>query len=189
MSTIMKVTMIGLYEYDDTLFDNMVLPPAVDKEKFINTFLTEYGENPVTFPDWDYMRFFLTTWSAKWYDSIERIAAVLEDDYNPLDNYNRHEEYTDTENTDSGFSSSGTSEDQVSAYNVNTYQPDQKTINGSSGTSDTDRTLSHTAHLWGNIGVTTSQQMLTEEMKIRRNVNIYHVLAEMLFEETCLYIY
>lgn len=189
MSTLMKVTMLGLYEYDDTLFDSLVLPPALDKDIFVNTFLTEHGEAPVTYPDWDYMRFYITSWGAKWYDSIERICAVMADDYNPLDNYNRHEEYTDTESTDSEYSSDGTSENQVSAYNVNTYQPDTKEINNASGETGTDRELKHNAHLWGNIGVTTSQQMLNEELKIREQKNIYSIVASMLYEEVCYYIY
>lgn len=189
MSTMAKLTTIGLYEWDDTLFDSMVLPPSIDKDKFVNVFLMEHGEAPVLFPDWDYMKFYLTSWAAKWYDSIERIVAVMNDDYNPLDNYNRHEEYEDTEKTDTDYKNNGTIENTVSAYNVNTYQPDTKQLNNNSGDSGVDRNLKHNAHLWGNIGVTTSQQMLKEEMRIRENTNIYSVISDMLYNEVCYYIY
>ena len=109
---------------------------------------------------------------------------------------------TDTDTT-------ATEENTISAENVSTYQPDSKredsgtldsTVTGkvSKGNTRTEtrtdngsnrRDLEHTAHLYGNIGVTTSQQMLMEEIKLRKDLSIYDVAAELFYREFCLYVY
>ena len=53
----------------------------------------------------------------------------------------------------------------------------------------TDRELEHTAHLYGNIGVTTSQQMLEAEVNLRMKINIYSLISELLYRELCVYTY
>ena len=54
-------------------------------------------------------------------------------------------------------------------------------------TDQKDESRQHTGHLYGNIGVTTSQQMLEAELALRRDSNFYHIVAEMLYKEICLY--
>ena len=237
MSTTPKLTMIGLYEYDDTLFDDMTLPEGIVKDDFINTFLLNYGEYPVIYTRWDIMKFALGIWSKKWYHSIERIIYAMTEEYNPLHNFDRHEEYTDTEGinressartegntqTDTDNDTTGTTtntgnttgstENTVSAYNSDAYQPDTKAdteetatntatttqnATGSvtttdtvtqSGTDDTDRTLDHMGHLYGNIGVTESTAMLQHEVDLRSQQNILDIVSEMLYKEICIYTY
>lgn len=100
MSHISRMTMIGLYNYDSTLFDKMILPDGISRDDFINSFLLKYGECPVIYPNWDFMQFALGVWANKWHDSIARIVRAFSEDYNPLHNFDRHETYTDTEDTD-----------------------------------------------------------------------------------------
>lgn len=97
MSHITRITMIGLYKYDTAVFGKLTLPDGINKDDFINSFLLKYGECPVIYPDWEFMQFALGVWSAKWYDSIQRIITAFTEEYNPLHNFDRHEEYSDTE--------------------------------------------------------------------------------------------
>lgn len=229
MSLTPRLTLIGMYNYDHDLFHLLSLPDGMDKYLFINALLMRYGENPVVFPSVPFCKSAIGVWSAKWYDSLERMLEAVTEDYNPLHNYDRHESYTDTEtgsNTgsstetiaDQGAEESkyvtdtdttGTEENTISAENVSTYQPDNKredsgtldsTVTGrvSKGNTRTEnrtdngsnsRNLNHTAHLYGNIGVTTSQQMLLEEIKLRKDLSIYDVAAELFYREFCLYVY
>lgn len=225
MSTTPKVTMIGMYNYDDKLFDEMTLPPEINKEDFINTFLLNYGEFPVMYPSWQILKFAIGVWSKKWYHSIERIIRAMTEEYDPLHNFDRHEVYTDTEGkkgktTDNitedidrsatisqDSSADSTEERTVSAYNEDEYQPDAKTNTestenaeteteedsrrkaNSTGTSEEDRNLKHEGHLFGNIGVTKSTDMLVDETRIRRSQNILDIVSEMLFKEVCIYTY
>ena len=176
MSTTPKLTMIGLYNYNNALFDEVNLPEEINKSDFINTFLLNYGEYPVIYPAWDIMKFALGVWSKKWYHSIERIILAMTEEYNPLYNFDRYELYTDTENkkeknvttygaTDTlthdttneiTYNSSitetderqidtdGTTTNEVSAYNVSTYQPDNKTIIDNTETHSGDDTTTKT---------------------------------------------
>lgn len=221
MSTTPKITMIGMYNHDEKLFDEMTLPPEINKEDFINTFLLNYGEFPVMYPSWQILKFAIGVWSKKWYHSIERIIRAMTEEYDPLHNFDRHELYTDTENksekntmsygstiteTDSReISTDGTNEAEVSAYNEDDYQPDNKqTINNTeshSGSIETERDgkdtndmtgnrgLTHEGHLYGNIGVTESTSMLLHEKELRMSNNILDIVAEMLFKEVCIYTY
>ena len=233
MSLTPRMTMIGLYNYDNALFDKLSLPEGIIKEDFINSFLLKYGECPVIYPQWEFMQFALGVWGKKWYHSIERIIYAFKTDYNPLHNFDRHEEYTDTEDIDrantahaegtaetdseSSENSSNTAdnttdtENTVSAYNANTYQPDNKSVTTEdreetgtrsatgnvtesnslhqTGTDNTDRELQHTGHLYGNIGVTESTTMLMHEKELRENYSIIDIVCDMLYREICIYVY
>ena len=213
MSTIPRMTMIGFYNFDDSLFDEMTLPEEINKQDFIDSFLLKYGECPVIYPNFGTMKFALGVWARKWYESIERIITAMTEEYNPLHNFDRHEEYQDTENAksksemsyDSTITETDTreieNENEVSAYNESTYQPDNKNTETHSGSLETDRDgkdtndvttnrgLKHEGHLYGNIGVTESTTMLTHEYELRSRVNIIDIVADMLYREVCIYVY
>lgn len=202
-----------MYEYNNHLFDALVLPSAFNKELFINSLLLEHGEKPCLYGNIDFMKSCISVWGEKWYHSFERVSVALTSDYNPIHNYDRHEEYSDTENrstentnrinTDSSTSTQSTSENEnkVSAFNETTYQPDNSSI-GTTNNSDTsstetngngsenvDRTLQHNAHLYGNIGVTKSQEMISDELELRTNKNMYDIVCEVFANELLINIY
>ena len=147
--------MIGFYNYDSRVFDDMTLPEDINKADFINVFLLKYGECPVIYPNWGTMKFALGVWSKKWYHSIERIITAMTEEYNPLYNFDRHEEYTDTEDIDRAttlnqgsqqdivddttertldLANDQTTENTIAAYNASTYQPDTKSEIGGTNT-------------------------------------------------------
>lgn len=128
--------MIGLYEYDDALFDKMNLPAGINKIEFIDAFLLKYGECPVIYPNWGTMQFALGVWSKKWYRSIERIIRALTEEYNPLHNFDRHEIYTDTEEKEGNIKGTENATDKVTGSTNNTS-------NGTvTNTSKTDENIS-----------------------------------------------
>lgn len=51
------------------------------------------------------------------------------------------------------------------------------------------RDYNHSAHLWGNIGVTTSQSMLTDEIEVRNKYNLMDIICDSFKREFCLAIY
>ena len=117
---------------------------------------------------------------------------------------------TSTDNSSGEIRSSGTvkSELNVSGYNESSYVPREQTIETpdtlTSNTSETDRTVSidkndtenmdrkrdniRTGRAFGNIGVTTTQQMIQQE---RETVlfNMYKVITDSFIERFCLMIY
>lgn len=97
-------------------------------------------------------------------------------------------------------SKNGANENTQSAFNATTYQPLSKTTNDETGTSDsttkstTNGTFEHSAnfinkevgnekqghkeilHAHGNIGVTTNQEMIRQEIELRK-LNVYEMIA------------
>ena len=185
MSHISKMTLIGQYNYHSDLFEYLELPDGITKETFIDTLMAVYGEFPTIYPNPDYMKWYIGLWSRKSQQDLLKISQALLDDYNPLHNYDRYEDIT--ENVENGINTEGTSENQVSAYNATTYQPDNKTITNGETSGTEDRT--RTGHMYGNIGVTTSQQMLEAELKLRAESNLYNIVTGLLAKEICIMIY
>jgi hypothetical protein len=115
---------------------------------------------------------------------------------------------SNTTDSTSGNDRSGNSENQVSAFDSSSYQPSEKTIysedtdstetidsSGSAATnsSDTseyhkDNTNEHTGRIHGNIGVTTSQQMLQAELDVQK-FNIVQQITDLFLQEFTIMIY
>lgn len=99
-----KMTLIGLTNWGSTqvppgpgndLWDLLQLPAGIDKETVVNNIIMRGGEFEVIYPNYNYMRSFIGVWSNKHYRTFEKWISALNLEYNPLENYNRHEEYTD----------------------------------------------------------------------------------------------
>lgn len=202
MSVTPRLTLYGMNAYTDgDIFADMVLPEGLSASEFIDRLIMTRGELSVLWPDPLFMKMMVTAWSKNWLPSFTRIYQSLTAEYNPLHNYDRHEEYTDTEgesrtgsSTASGSLSSDV-ESKVSAYNERTYQPDSMTTTGTETESSDnsqerrDRSLEHEAHLYGNIGVTKSQEMLTDEIEVRSRYRIYDIMGDVFAQELLILVY
>lgn len=221
MSTMQRLTLIGFYNYDATLFDGLVLPEGYDKQTFIDSLLLEHGEKLVLYSNPDFMKNAIEAWGRKWSLELGRIYEALTAEYNPLHNYDRHEEYKDiikgeahskrntTDKPDFSIvndtNEDATTENLISADNSGSYQPQSKTIeNGGKSTSTTsgktsdvdeqinnndERSINHTAHLYGNIGVTESTTMIQNTVNMRRNYNLYEAATRLFANELLIAIY
>lgn len=176
-----RLTLIGLYNYDSSLFEKLRLPEGVENEEFINALLLEYGDKPVIYTDFDFMKFSIGVWSLKYQTPLRRINEAIEAEYNPVHNYDRYEDYEDEEDNASKTSDEYT----ISAFNSETYQPDS--LNGTE--SESNRKLKHKAHLYGNIGVTEASAMQRNTIDFYKSHNIYSIAAELFARELLLYIY
>ena len=239
-----KITTVGFYQYmnayNNDLFGLLNLPPGIDKDTLVNNIMLRGGEFEVVYSNPDFYKSAIGLWSNKHYRTFERWINALNIDYNPLENYDRMEEWSDsgsrtntgtvsdsgirkntgTQSTESSgkdnFKGSGnsTSSDEISAYNSNSFQNDKKNTTNSSNSSETNTTDNNTrtdnlsesnsntrtdnlsektnsdrkgrAH--GNIGVTTSQQMLQSELDIAK-WNIYEQITDLFLSEFCIMVY
>lgn len=204
------MTLSGLYAWDNSLFDKMVFPEKADKETFIDSLILSYGMCEPLYPDFDFMKdSAIPAWSKKWKTSINKVYEILEAlEYNPVENYDRQEEWTDSPDitretqlsgTDTNRQTAGqgsttkqtgtdTNEQKVSAFNSSSYDPSQQdtmtygnqttvTTNGTDtnelnyGRKDTSTekgSTEHSGRIHGNIGVTTTQQMMESELQLRK---------------------
>lgn len=111
--TIMRliIPLSTMYEYDNTIFDDIYIK-GVSTSDFIDHFLLSYGDmTPIyPFPSLLKRNIALTAQSLKW--SIDKLYQLTQLEYNPIHNYDRHEEWNDsmdnkyqkgTINTESSF--------------------------------------------------------------------------------------
>ena len=260
-----KITLYGMFQWmqnsQDDLFSQLNLPTGMESSDLINAIMMHGAEFEVLYANPQYMQSMIGIWSNKWYHTFERWIKALDIDYDPLENYDRREEWTDAgsknrsgSGTDTGYRSNAenrksstqsaedtnsqsanstysksehdsTNEHQVSAYDSSTYQPESKdlltgddnTTNGRSATSsigkktntddvtenrseaETDShnrsdqeqeatAAAHAGRIHGNIGVTTSQQMLEAELNIAK-FNLYEEAANLFLTELTIYTY
>ena len=200
----------------DDLFKYLILPSGIDKETLINNILLNGGEFEILYSNPDFFQDMIKIWSNKWQRTFTKWQTALSIKYDPLYNYDRTEEYDDTRSEKEGINknesvtahdssiSSGTGEttNTKSAYDSASYAPHDKSNSTSSGSNSSDsntsvagnqnrdrtETLKHRAHLYGNIGVTTSQQMLHDELDIAQ-WNIYEHITDLFLEEFTIYTY
>lgn len=184
--------------YDNTMLDGILVPEGIDRDDVIACILEQYGQQALVHPDPEYMRRYVPIWSKRRLGIWTKLLKTTELEYNPIENYDRKEEITEqretgrqtaTKTTATGgdvTESSNNAEHLVSAENEYTYQPDSKDTagenmsvrrtndtSGNVGESGTENFI-HRNHTHGNIGVTTSQQMIEAE----RNVVRYSIIEE-----------
>ncbi|MBO7251465.1 MAG: hypothetical protein J6V25_02440 [Oscillospiraceae bacterium] len=234
------LSLIGLYTWNDHLFDDMSFPADFttdDKNTLIANLMMDCAELEVIYPNWDWMKMAIASWSAKELPTWERLYAAMTIQYNPIENYNRTEDSTVSHSgsiTHGGIDSNaasgqdsdahtgyqsvvGTGTDTDTNYRTsfdnNTFASTEKFEHGRGGT-DTHNfndTMTHTngrtdtltyghtitdttaidtdSNISGNIGVTTSQQMLEQELAIVPKLNIFNTIIESFKNRFCLLVY
>ena len=91
MGRMSTMSPLGLYRWDDTIFDLMQIPEALDKPTLIDNLLTETAELEVLYPNPVVFKNLVAVWSAKQIDIWNRLYATTQYEYNPIENYNRYE--------------------------------------------------------------------------------------------------
>ena len=196
------LTLIGLNNFLDTrnidLFEKLSFPNGIDKETAIQNILLMCDEKELLYPNPDFMIEAIGLWSKKWNRTFTKWINALNIEYNPLENYDRQESWSDS--TSSSESNSASASDSsygsnsmlndVSAFNSDYLRNDSASKNdarnnasSSSKANNLKAELSkHEGRVHGNIGVTTSQQMLQAEIDIDR-FNIYDEIAIIFMRE------
>lgn len=85
------------------LFSNLSLPTGIDRDTLIDNILLRGGEFEVVYSDPDFMEYAIGPWSRKWYRTMQKWIDVLSMEYNPLENYDRVEQWQDTTDKDTQY--------------------------------------------------------------------------------------
>ena len=222
-----KITLIGIENYlnpDRSVFDKMNLPEGIDKNTLIGSILLRCQEFELLYSDPDFLIDAVNIWSRKNYWTFDKWVKAINIKYDPLYNYDRTEEWTDTHEGDYSKAGSGNSSGNTSTTNnlhstndvtvthsekafndsslVNNQTDvtdqdtsDTGTVTGNYSNSNSDNESGddsyenkHSGRMYGNIGVTTSQQMLQSEFDIAR-WNMYEHIADLFASEFCIMVY
>ena len=233
----MMVKLWNMLQQLPTLFDSIVLPETLDHDSMVNSILFEAAELPPIYTDPALLKQMIDHYFKTRLAIHSQLVSVLSSEYDPIENYNRYEERTtsgtnavtksETENistsesgTTSGTVNSSTSgstsgevENKISAFNADTYQPDNHTDSTTtsdtqtetetggtssntgtsqktgSGTENGTHSGSETSHIHGNIGVTTSQQMIESSIELLGVSDVYRYITADFIKTFCIRCY
>ena len=206
----MTMTMIGLenwmHQNNDSLFAEMVLPESelIDRDVLINHMLMKCGEFEVLYANPSFLKSAIGNWSKAYQRTFEKWVEGLNVEYNPIENYDRIEEWSDigsntgnsTQNSTNTDGGTQTTNDTISAYDSDTMRPkntsatrtdNTSTVNGSVDTIDTSN-YTHKGRVHGNIGVTTSAKM-QEEFLNQARWSVYDHIAILFQQEFTIPVY
>lgn len=264
MSRGMRLSVLGLYHANNDLFQDMVFPSGFsddEKNTTIGNILSECAELECLFTDPDIMQTMVGLWSKLNISVWQRIFTASKLEYNPIENYNRTEletisdDRTDTHSGDDINKQSGSDSNQTSNNNTQTNSgTDNRTTSENHSGTDTEtnkitaydsgnqyvhdssefnhghaingsdnlqhghiisdigsgsgsitygktETLTHgekivhegditrNNHTSGNIGVTTSQQMLEQEIEVSAKLNVIKMIVDSFKDRFCILVY
>lgn len=237
-----RITLIGIERqlnfYNKSIADSWKCEYGdFDKDVLLSAIITTGGRFEPLYTNPDYFYDMCGYWWKKWKPTIDKWFDVFSKDYEPLWDRNGFEEiHEDTKDVgtndtitknkevvddDTTFNNreemdedtTTHTENKVSAFDKDTYQPhdesdgtgtDNKTTTTTgSGTDDrttnfdgaidndstNDRDFDHTLHSWGNWGISqTSQKLLEQEYKIRK-INLYNQISDLFVSELCIRVF
>ena len=173
-------------------------------ERIIKYFIDKYQyseETAITTALEKFARIILNKFANKW----NRLYDAINIDYSPLENYDMTQTETPNVTKEKTVATNVTTETKddvtetaINGFNSTNPVPQGKTTRNGSSTVSGDAndnvetetetgTRGLTRH--GNIGVTTSQQMLQSEIDIRRNFNFFNEIMDDVDSILCLLVY
>lgn len=197
MSDALRFTLWGLNQYMPDLFDDVILPPGIDKQTVIDEVMERSGDLYVYYQVPERVKHNIAHWFSFKFNDFERMYRALYADYNPIENYDRHEEIEElpnitrsnsgNDNAHNSSNSNARNESNRSAYDSEGYSKEGESITSASDstTNSTSYSSKQTEtgnrvtknHTHGNIGITTNQQMINAELDLRRK-SLYEYIAE-----------
>lgn len=175
----MSVMLATMYNFDPSIFDGVEFPSNISVQDFVDSLLMQCGEMPVLYSSPPLFKSLIRVWSQISQYTWERLAKTLTAEYNPIENYDRMEEWEDSATNTSRYTnsvnntSSGSTKEQIYGYNdlqspadnsARTSASTSADTSDSAGTGTSAGTRKGRAH--GNIGVTTTQEMLENERRV-----------------------
>lgn len=156
------LSVLGFLKTDESLFDNFRVPDGVDKNVLISRIIAECAELEVAYSNIKTFKFILENWSFARVDAWSRVFKALSAEYSPIENTDKYEETTlgPVENSGKRFSAT---------YDGPEIQSER--------VENTSKTVINSVHAHGNIGVTSNQQMIGEEINLRKT-DIYKIIVQ-----------
>lgn len=156
MSRGSKLSIVGLYNFDPDVFSGLTVPDGMDRDTVINEILFQCAELELVYPSFNLMKLAINNWSKVESKIWEKLYNTENLEYNPIWNVDG----TVTEIGTAGSTGS------TKGYNSNSW------LDNSKISADDTRTTTRT----GNIGVTTTQQMIREEREVAEYSTIYYIV-------------
>lgn len=157
-----QMSLWGLYQIDPSILDGLVPPAGMDADNLKDNLLLETETMEILYPSTLFLKQAITVWAAERKDVWDKLYATTQLQYDPIENYDRNES---SSSTGTGTASGSTTvTGSATAYNSDQFADVSKSV--SSGSNNTTSGGTFTSRIHGNIGVTTTQQMIQQERDI-----------------------
>jgi len=108
-----RLSLLGLYSFDNSIFDNFVIPNGMNKDMLLQNLLMECSELEILYPDSDFMKNAIGQWSLKELDKWIRMFELLSSNTNPLNDIDI------VETTNHDFTKNETGTDMTTSESLN----------------------------------------------------------------------
>lgn len=210
------MSILSLYNYDNSIFNDFEVPEGMDKDNTIDNILLECAELSLVYTEPVFMRRAIKQWSDKEQKIWKKLWATENLEYNPIWNVDgtvtefetiERDKTNDIDRTTSSGEMTSddveqTTTDSVTGYNSTAWQDHTKSVVDSdrdisrsvtgsdnvdeSESEDSERSL--VTKRTGNIGVTTTQQMIREEREIAQ-FNTIDYITQSFKKRFCVMVY
>jgi len=212
----------GVYQWDKTIFDDLVCPEELcSKEDLIEEIIYQAAELELLYSPPQLLKSAISRWSKRRLPIWTHLYETTQYEYNPIDNYNRIEEWEDKSQKDNTLNdtlnTTGENNTQshsntnvlgkVAGYNGPTDSENDMVNRESSDSSDTSSATTsingtnqrnseenellsaqHKGTIKGNIGVTTTQAMITQEREIAQ-FDVFQYIVDDFINYFCVGVY
>lgn len=135
-----KITLWGMNDWlkdndNQTIFQELTLPTGIDSDKLLDIVLLQCGEFEVLYSNPYFLQDAIKVWGNKHYATLDKWKKALDIEYNPLENYDRKEDWTEvTSGTSRSDRQSDTSEENNTSSVGSVNSNSNKQVNGTSNT-------------------------------------------------------
>lgn len=186
------LSIMGLYKYDESIFDGFRVPASIEhnKQAIIDTICMECAEFELVYPNFDVMQLAIRRWTDIELPIWTKLQETQEYEYNPIWNkdayyeekeerdltYTRENDGSSSDNSTSGME--GVDIESVQGFNdtewANARKQDTQRSSETSSEStahnegtDTDTgTIERNRREYGNIGVMSTQTLIKEQREV-----------------------
>lgn len=106
----MKITLWGMWNYDNSLFNEIDVDARLNKNLLITYIMQYCADNEVLYPNPDILKMCVNAFFQARKDNYARIIDALTAEYNPIENTDRYESRIINSDTSGSSSSTGASE-------------------------------------------------------------------------------
>lgn len=86
-----RLSILGMYNYDNSIFDDFQLPERIPRDMFLNNLLLECAEFGCIYPDTDFFKMALKSWSEMELSTWNWLLDTQHYEYNPIWNVDVHD--------------------------------------------------------------------------------------------------
>lgn len=184
----MKLSILGIYNYDESVFEGLEVPEGVDKQQVIDEILLQCAELEILYPEPETLKRAIAIWSSSNKIKWEKLYKTMTIDYNPIWNVDANITETGTGSRDIDRDITGSDTRSVKGFNdTNWAEAEKHNINNNENVEETTSD-SRQIRRTGNIGVTATQQLLQLEREIA-DFNLIDIIANSFKYRFCILVY